>query len=250
MRDTRKYEDLYPEEFDAILGKTPICYWACGPMEYHGLHNTLGIDPAKAYEICLRAASLAGGIVFPLVPFAPGGGYPPGLDRLALRRVAPDHRHTLCTAVETCEQLYRELLESLADRGFLACVAFGGHGPAGALLKKIEKEFGGRMDAMRFAACASTTFIEELVRASGTKLAHAGMWETAMNMGVAPDRADPARARGLYPPGCRRYPDDVLADVQKATPEFGNRLLDVSARAVADLAQGLLAAARAAPARP
>ena len=85
MRDKRKYEELFPEEFAEIMAKTPIAYWACGPMEYHGLQNTLGIDPCKAYEICLRAADLSGGVVFPMVPFAPGGA-PPSLKREELRR--------------------------------------------------------------------------------------------------------------------------------------------------------------------
>lgn len=246
MRDKRKYEELFPEEFSAILKQTPICYWACGPMEYHGLQNTLGIDPAKAYEICLRAATISGGVVFPLVPFAPGGGYPPCKSRAELHQLAPEHVHTLCTGVETCVQLYTELFESLADRGFKSCVAFGGHGPAGALLKKIEKDFDGRMHNMRFATYTSTSFIADLVKATGLGYGHGGMWETSMNMAVNPEFVDLSRtngpANGVWPADCQKFPDKLLEAVMQSNLEFGNKLVDVSAQAVAEAALKLLVA--------
>ena len=246
MRDKRKYEELFPEEFMEIMGKTPICYWACGPMEYHGLQNTLGIDPAKAYEICLRAATISGGIVFPLVPFAPSGAAP-SLKRVELRKAMKKHPQSLMTCVDTCERLYTELFESLADMGFKACVAFGGHGPAGALLKKIETAFGGKMDAMLFATCTSTTFIRDIVRKSEVKkFGHGGMWETSMNMAVNPEFADLARTRGpadgKWPAfsGFEKYPDELLDGIMKSNPAFGNKLIDVSARNVAEIAMALL----------
>ena len=243
MRDKRKYEELFPEEFMGILGKTPICYWACGPMEYHGLQNTLGIDPVKAYEICLRAAAISGGIVFPLVPFAPAGRLP-SLKRAALRRMNPKAAPSLMTCVETCERLYIELFESLADMGFKACVAFGGHGPAGNLLKKIEKDRDGRMDDMLFAACTSTSFLHHVTREdSAVKFCHGGMWETSMNMAVNPELTDLSRTRGpadgTWPGRLEKYPDDRLADIMKSNRAFGEQILNVSARAVAEIAAAL-----------
>ncbi len=73
MRDLHCWEQLRPEEFYAEQSRAPVAYWACGPMEDHGLQNALGVDPGKASEICRRAARLTGGIVFPMVPFAPAG---------------------------------------------------------------------------------------------------------------------------------------------------------------------------------
>ena len=244
MRDLRKYEELFPEEFLAIQAKTPICYWACGPMEYHGLQNTLGIDPAKAYEICLRAASISGGIVFPLVPFAPGGR-PPSLKRAELRPLNPRYAPSLMTCVETCERLYVELFESLADMGFKSCVAFGGHGPAGALLKKIENDRQGRLDGMRFATATSTSFIKQITRPDcDVPFIHGGMWETSMNMGVNPEFVDLTRTHGPagrpWPAQLEKYPDDRLADIMHSNQAFGDEILNVSARAIADIAQKLL----------
>ncbi len=245
MRDKRKYEELFPEEFMEIMAQRPICYWACGPMEYHGLQNTLGIDPAKAYEICLRAAKISGGIVFPMVPFAPGGA-PPSLKRAQLRPLNPSLSPSLMTCVDTCERLYVELFESLADMGFKVCLAFGGHGPAGALLKKIECALDGRMDNMLFATYTSTTFIDQAVYALGAKMfGHGGMWETSMNMAVNPAFVDLSRTDGPaggWPayPGFEKYPDELREAVMHSNLPFGNQLIDVSARAMAEIASTLL----------
>ena len=65
MRNLHKYEELFPDEFDAELKRSPIVYCAFGPVEYHGAHGALGMDPVKGYEMCLRAAAISGGIVFP-----------------------------------------------------------------------------------------------------------------------------------------------------------------------------------------
>ena len=51
MRHMHKWQELRPEELLAEQERAPIAYWACGPMEDHGLQNALGVDPGKAYEI-------------------------------------------------------------------------------------------------------------------------------------------------------------------------------------------------------
>jgi creatinine amidohydrolase/Fe(II)-dependent formamide hydrolase-like protein len=80
MRHRHKWEELLPEEFsEESARRAPIVYWGCGGMEEHGLHNALGTDPYVAYDLCIRTADIAGGIVFPPVAFAhagiPGAGW-------------------------------------------------------------------------------------------------------------------------------------------------------------------------------
>jgi len=124
MRHCHKWEELLPEEFYEEFARAPIAYWGCGGMEDHGLHNALGADPYVAYDLCLRTADIAGGIVFPPVPFALAGI--PGLSREELRSREPyTYPPSLWVSREVCEQLYLELLESLADLGFRACLAAG-----------------------------------------------------------------------------------------------------------------------------
>ena len=71
-RNMHKFEELTPYEFDREKERASIIYAAAGPVEYHEECNALGIDPCKGYQWCLDAAEITGGIVFPMIPFAPG----------------------------------------------------------------------------------------------------------------------------------------------------------------------------------
>jgi hypothetical protein len=62
---TRKYEEMLPHEFFAELDRRPIAWMPCGLLEWHGKQNALGLDGLKVYEMCMRAANQAGGIVMP-----------------------------------------------------------------------------------------------------------------------------------------------------------------------------------------
>ena len=149
MRHPHKWEELLPEEFCEEFARAPIAYWGCGAMEDHGLHNALGADPYVAYGLCLRTAVITGGIVSPPMPFASAGI--PGFSREELR--SGEHQlypPSLWVSQEVCEQLYLELLESLADMGFRACLAVGGHYPAALLLQEQRERTGGRVREMRF----------------------------------------------------------------------------------------------------
>ena len=103
-----KYEELLPEQFYEEFDKTPIAYWSTAPMEEHGLHNPLGTDFYQGYEVCLRAADISGGIVFPPVPIGPAGH--PSWSHSELR----SGKHKLVppsfwTSRELCKQLYTEI---------------------------------------------------------------------------------------------------------------------------------------------
>ncbi|MCJ7821983.1 MAG: creatininase family protein, partial [Armatimonadetes bacterium] len=72
-RHPHKYEELFPEEFWEEFERTPIAYFTCSPLEWHGPHNALGCDPLKGYHVCLRAAEISGGIVLPPMFVGPAG---------------------------------------------------------------------------------------------------------------------------------------------------------------------------------
>jgi len=246
-KPTHKYEELLPEEFYEELKRAPIAYWGCGAMEEHGLHNPLGPDPWVAYEICLRAAKIAGGIVFPIVPFAPAGV--PGYSREELRsRTKETFPPSLWTSREVCKQLYVELLESLADLGFKACMAHGGHWPADLLLQDIQKELKGRVGSMRFWGGGTCTilhdFLEEESKKKSLILGHGTMWETSLVMAALPDRVDLPRAKrikaGPLPSQLKGCRPEVLDCIATASAEMGNRLIDLAAQRTAKLAQEML----------
>lgn len=246
---SHKYEELLPEEFYEELARAPIAYWGTGAMEEHGLHNALGTDLYAAYEVCLRAAKIAGGIVFPPVPFGVAGV--PGYSRSELRsgdcRLFPP---SLWTSRELCKQLYIELLESLADLKFKACIAFGGHWPCDLLLQEIEKELGGRVGTMRFWGGGTCSILRDVMAEQSKKnpasAGHGTMWETSLVMAMHPDWVDLSRARRI-----KDHPLDsqlkgqsqkVIDCIATANVELGNQMLDTAAHRAARLAQGMLAA--------
>ena len=248
MRDMHKWQDLRPEEFFSEQGRSPIAYWACGPMEDHGLQNALGVDPCKGYEICLRAAAQTGGIVFPLVPFAPGGA--PPLSREAMRSGERElFPPSLFVSVELCRQIYAELFENMAELGFRLCVAFGGHGPAASLLRVIAEEWGGRLGDMAIFTCGSSTFIRDIIKEQAGDdpgpLSHGGKWETAMNMALEPEHVDLSRVRAIddspIPSQLKGRASAHLSAIEASSVEFGELLLSTAASRLAAKVRELMA---------
>jgi creatinine amidohydrolase/Fe(II)-dependent formamide hydrolase-like protein len=247
-RRSHKYEELLPEEFYDELARAPIAYWGTGAMEEHGLHNPLGTDLCQAYEVCLRAAKISGGIVFPPVPFGCAGV--PGYSRSELRsgklRLVPP---SLWTSRELCKQIYIELLESLAGLKFKACVAYGGHWPCDLLLQEIDKELGGRVGEMRFWGGGTCSILRDVMAAETKKnpasSGHGMMWETSLVMAMHPDWVDLPRAQRIqkYPldSQLKGQPQKAIDCIATANAELGNRMLDTAAQRAANLAKGMLA---------
>ena len=245
---SHKYEDLRPEEFYAELERAPIAYWGCGAMEEHGLQNPLGVDLCTAYEICLRAVKISGGIVFPPVPFAPAY-MPPGLSRRELRDKSKElFAPSLWTSGELCKQIYLELLESLADLGFKSCVAFSGHAPADRLLQQMDKELGGKVGGMRFWGGGTVSILgdhlKEVAKEHPLGMGHGMMWETSIVMALNPEWVDLSRTKRVKeyprPSQLSNQPDKNLDDVANANADLGNRELNLAAERAAQLARGML----------
>jgi creatinine amidohydrolase/Fe(II)-dependent formamide hydrolase-like protein len=245
MRNPHKYEELFPDEFAAELKRAPIVYCAIGPMEYHCAHGALGMDPVKGYDICLRAAEISGGIVFPLIPFAPEGG-DHLLNREEIRQMAYAAFPSVFTSAEVCERLYYDLFAALAeDVGFKVCVVMGSHGPAGQLVKKIAGStpvFKG----MKIIGAGSMTHNRDVIdaeyaRLGITRISHGGMWESAMLMASNPEFVDPEKLRDAEPGGYEKYMYEtygketvpIYEEIKKVTLEFGQRLVQTAAERIA-----------------
>ena len=223
MRHCHKWEELLPEEFYEEFARAPIAYWGCGGMEDHGLHNALGADPYVAYDLCLRTADIAGGIVFPPVPFALAGI--PGLSREELRSREPyAYPPSLWVSREVCEQLYLELLESLADLGFRACLAVGGHYPAALLLQELCERTGGRIGEMRlWGGWPRDERVPEL-QIEPIADGHGLTWETSLVAAVRDDWVEVSCAS-------RTAESPYVSQVQAASPEAISHISDASAAA-------------------
>lgn len=63
-----RWERLLPDEFFAQQKALPVVFLPLGTVEWHGLHNALGLDALKAHRLCEIAARKAGGgVVHPPV---------------------------------------------------------------------------------------------------------------------------------------------------------------------------------------
>ena len=250
MRNLHKWDELLPEELFAEMARAPIAYWCCGAMEEHGLHMALGNDWIQMYEVCLRAAAVTGGVVFPAVPFAPAGI--PGYSREELRSGGKElYPPSLWVSRELCERLYTELMESFADMGFKVCIALGGHYPADLLLRELEKQNEGRIGNMLFYGGGTVELLQDKIAEMGrddpTLGGHGGMWESSLVMAVRPDWADLSRAERVvdapFPSQLTNMSPEKLARIKDATAEFGAELLELAVAQTVERARALLAAA-------
>ena len=265
-----KFEELTPYEFDREKERASIIYAAAGPLEYHEECNALGIDPCKGYQWCLEAAEITGGIVFPMIPFAPAGRRPfRTWEELRPRLKGPHFcNYTeqplvypgIFTGSDVCRKLYMELLEAFADElQFKLCVFFGSHGPAGQMIKDIVSEasggsagvdikIAGDFHGMRVMAVGSLDYNMDVVQKyykehQIARINHGGLWEASINYAINPEYFQPELLdESKYPQhygalkdehfeGCLR---PVKSEFGKFTPEFADELHRTTVRRFAE----------------
>jgi len=229
---SHRWEDLLPEEFYAEFDRAPLAYMAAAAPEEHGLHNPLGTDMWPPYECCLRAAEITGGIVFPLIPFAPA--YFPGLSREEMRSGEKElFPPSLFVSRELCALAYTEVLEGMADMGFKACIALAGHAPADRLMQDLTAKHGGEIRGMKFFGAGTYSllhdYLGELNKEHPGASSHGTMWETSMVMATAPGYVDLPRAERILsdprPSQLQANNPETIAYIQKANVELGEESL-------------------------
>ena len=72
MREIR-FEYLRPRQILEAMKEKSIVYLPVSPIEWHGLHNPVGVDGFHAYESALEAARRIGGVVMPPIYAGQGG---------------------------------------------------------------------------------------------------------------------------------------------------------------------------------
>ena len=207
----------------------------------------LAVDPWTAYEVCLRAVKRSQGIVYPIIPFAPAGH--PAWSRDELRRRAKEASPPSCfISRELCKTLYIELMESLADLGFKACIAYSGHFPGDVLLQEIAKEHGGVIGGMKFWGGGTVSNLQDeldkLEQDQPLWGGHGTMWETSIVMALHEDWVDLSRIDRIQDSPISHQLKDLppakLAAIKSANAALGNRYLDLAAQQLARRATDLL----------
>jgi len=147
MNDIRsvQLEWLRPHQIAAQREKADIAFLPLGSLEWHGLHNPIGLDVHKIHHICCLAAQIIGGGVVapPLVWGLPRDSFfvdkanPEVTAKVALAYGTDDDTVRVFSShggMDTQEQwlfyqrLLRMSLEHLAGYGFRSIYVATGHG--------------------------------------------------------------------------------------------------------------------------
>jgi creatinine amidohydrolase len=221
-----KYEELRPDQVDAILAETGVAYIAWGSLEWHGRQNAIGLDALKAYELCLRCAQETGGVVLPPVyagfqTMKPHAGF----------------QHTFEIRRQTAMDLLEQYLDQLCDEGFkLVCLMMGHYGGlhVDAIRKTVEwweQNHGGPPGRGGMKVWAFTDF--EPVQADGIGGDHAGKNETSLLLHLRPGLTDLSQLptdRALDP----KIDGIGGADPREATAQYGEHIAQLVVQRVAE----------------
>ena len=68
-----RLEYLRPQEITQARDACATLFQPLGTVEWHGVHNVVGVDSLKAHALCVRAAQNAGALVSPTLYGGVGG---------------------------------------------------------------------------------------------------------------------------------------------------------------------------------
>lgn len=217
-----------------------------GAIEQHGPHLPVGVDAMIGQGLLARAlADLPDG--------APVWVAPPVI--VGKSNEHADWPGTLSHSASTFWALARALVEGLAELGFRRIAFFNTHGGNSALLVPLIRELQSRMPELRVGMLQSAFRPVQTAQEAAFGF-HAGQWETALMLALAPALVKRDLAMCHYParlddPGLLRpegaaltfgwttrdiAPQGVMGDARSATPELGE---EWCARAAESLAEAI-----------
>ena len=263
-----RFEMLRPGQLNEELQRAPLVFLPVGPLEYHGPHLPLGMDPINAtlcaQESCRR---LGKGVVMPTLYMGTERERPDWmLESLGFSKgdwvVGMDFPTCTWKSQYYQEQLFgvvvASTVEMLIAQGYKAIVIVNGHGAWNQLetLDRLAKHYTHTTDALVVWRLAVVLEISEK-----NLMGHADIGETSImlhyekqffggqkvvDIGALPARSVPIR----YPdfsivdgPGFSEHPaaDKVVKmDPRDATAEMGKRIFEDTVRMYVDIAEKAL----------
>lgn len=137
-----RYERLRPAQIRAAREACPVAYLPIGTIEWHGVHNPIGLDTVKAHALCVRCAEANGGLVFPALFYGENrenallesscGCTEPISEAMGLdpENFRPGY---MMRSIAEQDQMYHQLLihilHQIKSLGFKVCVICAGHYP-------------------------------------------------------------------------------------------------------------------------
>ena len=238
------YELLRPAQAVARRKARPLAYLPVGIIEYHGPQNPLGLDGLGVHGICVRAARLGGGVVFPVPWYGENRGShlaevnPPGRKAVTAEMGLPAENfrsgymggRSAAVQANFYQELLYHIYYQIRSLGFEAIYVMYGHGPllpyVALTTEVFERDAGVKMD-----------FSNPMELVEGVKMDHAGRVETGMMMGVRPDLVD----LSALPKGDKAQLVGIAGDdPREGSEEFAKAFVPASAEALTKRAARLL----------
>ncbi len=233
-----RYDHMRPRQIVEARERCPVAYLPIGTIEWHGLHNPVGLDSLKGHALAVRCAQAGGGLVFP--PLYYGESREEGLmevgavdkdDILAAMRLPTTNfaagymRFSPQEQYESYQRLLLHCLCEIQSLGFKVITFVCGHYPLIDHARAACSVF----HQMRFnnkrAQCITWAFTGyELVKEEFPEAGdHAGFWETSLLLALLPGLCDLSELG----PDQSAKPVGVLSarPVQEASAEYGERAI-------------------------
>jgi creatinine amidohydrolase len=171
---TQAIEMLRPSQIRAALAECSLIYLPLGTIEWHCEHLPVGLDGLTAHRLCLRAAEISRGLVWPTLFYGTGGdhgGYP---------------WTVMMEGAGELEAVLRKTLSRLRELNVRRVVLFSGHF-ADSQLDMID-----RLSADADAGAGLSVLATAVNRfdIDGFPPDHAGRFETTLLAGLWPDTID------------------------------------------------------------
>lgn len=244
-----RWEESTSDHIGSIDRQRAVVVLPVGSVEQHGKHLPVGTDSILAHRVSQAAAEALPSVTVAVLP-------PPWYGFSTHHMRFPG---TITLSADTLMRLVGDIVDSAVAQGFRRILVVNGHGGNGGVIDVVAANLGHRFYGK--ARVASVTYfllareeIAQLRESEPGGMGHAGEFETAMMMHVAPKLAKMERASAKYPdPGStylttdllqaspvRTYLDfkdlsdeGVFGDPGFATPEKGAAFFDAVAAALA-----------------
>lgn len=217
-----RLERMHPAGIDRAMAACPVLYQPLGTIEWHGLHNIVGLDAVKAHHLCVAAARRSGGVVAPALYGGVGG-----LDEPHTFVMEPEENIHSTLLRSWVHQLCREA----ARQGFKGVILLTGH--YGAAQQMVVREAAVRATrSLGVPVLGTPEYI--LALDAGYLGDHAAWGETSLMMHLDPDSVELARLgtpphRGV---GGRDPREATRADGERISEVIVSRLAAVAAAMV------------------
>jgi creatinine amidohydrolase len=216
-----RLERLRPREIEEAMRACPVLFQPLGTIEWHGVHNLVGLDAIKAHHLCVRAAQRGGGLVAPALFGGVGG-----LDEPHTFVMEPEDDIHSVLVRGWVERLCREAVR----QGFRAVIVLTGH--YGAAQQMVIRDAAVRMSrALGAPVLGTPEYI--LALDAGYLGDHAAWGETSLMLHLDPESVDLSRL------GTPPHKGVGGRDPREATREDGERLATTIIERLARLAKAM-----------